>query len=90
MERTKALIGRKVICNYLNVGKKLFYDFIAQGAPIAKRGKIWIAHREQLDDWFITDGVTRWLSGGEQPVLRKKVVSLPEGDHPPPEIRSRV
>ena len=54
-QKSKALIGMKAICNYLTIGKNLFYEFVARGAPISKTGTAWTAHKDELDAWFVKD-----------------------------------
>lgn len=49
---SKLLIGRKAICNYLRIGNRLFYELVAEGAPISKGVGGWRSHGELLEEYF--------------------------------------
>lgn len=52
---SKALIGRQDIMDHLAVGKSRFYELVAAGLPVQKKGgktKVWTAHADQIDEWF--------------------------------------
>ena len=49
---SKVLIGRKSICDYLKIGNRLFYELVAEGAPISKGAGGWRSHGELLEEYF--------------------------------------
>ena len=52
MPQSRVLIGRKAICNYLNISKNTFYDLVAAGLPAAKKAGTWISHMDALEEYF--------------------------------------
>jgi len=52
IETQKILIGRKVICDFLKVGKNVFYKLEEEGMPVVKRGGQWVAHKDRLNEYF--------------------------------------
>jgi hypothetical protein len=51
MTETKALIGQKAICNYLQIGWRKFKDLSDQ-IPVVKTNLGWISHKDLLDEFF--------------------------------------
>ena len=54
-QQCNGLIGRKAICNYLQISKTTFYDLVECGLPVRKLGRLrdrWIGHCDELDRWF--------------------------------------
>lgn len=50
---SKALIGRKMICDHLQIGKRKFYKLIDMGAPIVAMEQVgWVSHKDTLDEFF--------------------------------------
>ena len=49
---SKVLIGTKAICGHLKIGRRLFYELIGAGAPIAKGPGGWTSHKDLLDKYF--------------------------------------
>lgn len=52
MTECKVLIGQKIICDHLRIGKKVFYKIIDEGAPIIKTQAGWRTHADILDEYF--------------------------------------
>jgi len=52
MAQSKVLIGRKAICNYLDISKNTFYALIEAGLPAAKRAGTWVSHADVLEEYF--------------------------------------
>ncbi len=40
------------LCDYLQIGNKVFYELIREGAPIKKGPGGWWSHIELLDEYF--------------------------------------
>lgn len=58
------LIGRKAICEYLGIGRRLFYMLVKEGAPIVKAAGGWRSHKDLLDEYFkktIKGMVWEWI-----------------------------
>lgn len=56
---SKALIGRQEIMEHLGIGKHRFYELVAAGLPVKKRGVtggVWSGHKEEVDNWFRVGG----------------------------------
>lgn len=54
--RSKALIGRQSIMDYLGVGRDRFRELVAAGLPVEKRGDkrpVFVGHPDQIDAWFM-------------------------------------
>lgn len=51
MNETKALIGQKAICSYLQIGWRKFRD-MSERLPVAKTDLGWISHKDLLDEFF--------------------------------------
>ena len=50
---SKALIGRKAICTYLdNISIPQFYKFVQWGMPAIVQDGRWYSHTENIDNWF--------------------------------------
>lgn len=52
---SKALIGRQDIMEYLGIGKARFYELVAAGLPVRKKGgasKVWAGHADEIDEYF--------------------------------------
>ncbi|RLF92430.1 hypothetical protein DRN50_08955 [Thermococci archaeon] len=52
MPKSKALIGLRSICDYLQVSRKVFYDLVDKGLPVKRLGNRWVSHTEVLDKYF--------------------------------------
>ena len=52
MDKTKALLSRAHICQYLEIGKNRFYALVKDGLPVRKRGGGWTGYPEELDEYF--------------------------------------
>lgn len=48
----KILIGQKIICDHLKIGKAIFYQLVDEGAPIIKTESGWKAHVDLLDEYY--------------------------------------
>ncbi len=55
MNMSKALVGRKAILKYLDIGKRFFYTLVDEGLPVRRVGKgpnsHLVAHKDELDEW---------------------------------------
>jgi|26BtaG_2_1085354.scaffolds.fasta_scaffold47045_2 excisionase family DNA binding protein len=49
---TKALVGRRAICQYLDISHSTFYRLKEEGMPVKKVGKTWCSHKDDLDRFF--------------------------------------
>lgn len=49
---SKTLIGLKMICEYLEITKPTFYQFVQMGLPARIVNKRWYAHKENIDAFF--------------------------------------
>lgn len=66
---TKALIGMKTICGYLNIGRKVFYALVQAGAPFSNDSGVWCSHEDAIDEYFRE----RAKNGQKINLSRKKV-----------------
>jgi len=48
----KILNGRGEIEQYLNVSKRVFYQFLEMGLPARVINKRWYAHKDNVDEFF--------------------------------------
>lgn len=53
MAHSKILITRQAICEYLQVGKKQFYELIDEGLPAVRVKGKWVSHTALIDDYFL-------------------------------------
>jgi hypothetical protein len=52
VNQTGILWGRDAICDYLQIGKSMFYRLVSLGLPANNVTGRWIAHESILDEWF--------------------------------------
>lgn len=52
MAESKALIGRKAICDYLGIGKQKFYSLVKDDMPVRMVGGYWTGHKDELNGFF--------------------------------------
>jgi hypothetical protein len=50
--QTKALFGKKAICQYLDISEYTFGKFIRRGMPARFEESRWFAHKDNLDSYF--------------------------------------
>ena len=53
MIKSKVLIGRNNIENYLDIKKQAFYNFVKFGMPAQKINGSWVAHKDIIDNYFL-------------------------------------
>lgn len=50
--RGRLLVGKKQITDYLEIGEAMFYGMIKAGMPARALNGRWMAHSENLDEFF--------------------------------------
>jgi len=54
MTKSKALIGRKAICDFLKISPNTFYKLVQEGLPAVRRaGGTWTAHADDIEAFFL-------------------------------------
>jgi len=57
MTRSKALIGRKAICDFLGISHNTFYKLVDEGMPVMRRaGRTWTGHADDIEEFFRRGG----------------------------------
>lgn len=66
MAQSKVLVGRKAICNYLDISKNTFYTLIKAGLPAAKQAGTWVSHVDVLEEYFRKIALKRDMAPGDR------------------------